>query len=162
LSEHVYVNNAKKPQSVINFFERHFNAHLNWTQVSTHMTQHCDLTQIITKGLDYYQGREAEIAEWFGRELYLAELALLTELDDIRGMDCTKNPELRLKRANIIERLTKSILELKKDRDASALSTFNVFEILVDLHKQMVDENDKLLIRNKLKTLKETLQAQNT
>jgi hypothetical protein len=158
LAEHVYINNGKKPQAVLNFFETYFNAKLNWVQVKTHMEQHCNLRNIATKGLDTYRGREEEVAEWLGREFYLVELALLVELDDIRGMDCSKNPELKLKRASMVERLTTRLKELKKERDESLMSSFNIFEILMDLHNSMESEADKKLIREKVAELRDRLQ----
>ena len=160
LAEHVYIQNAKKPQSVINFFEAHFGVKLNWIQIKTHMEQHCNLSKIATKGLDNYRGREDEVSEWIGREWYLVELALLVELDDIRGMDCSHSPDLKLKRASMVERLTTKIKELKRDRDESLMSSFNIFEILMDVHNKMKDEADKAVIREKVKELKEAFRDQ--
>jgi hypothetical protein len=51
LAEHVYLESGKKSQSVIKFFERHYNAKLNWSQVSTHMDSHCDFKKLVTSGL---------------------------------------------------------------------------------------------------------------
>lgn len=158
LAEHVYINNGKKPQAVLNFFETYFDAKLNWVQVKTHMEQHCNLRNIATKGLDTYRGREEEVAEWLGREFYLVELALLVELDDIRGMDCSKNPELKLKRASMVERLTTRLKELKKERDGSLMHHFNILDVLTELHKNMESEFDKKLIRDKVAEIKERLQ----
>jgi hypothetical protein len=158
LAEHVYINNGKKPQSVLNFFETHYNAKLNWVQVKTHMEQHCNLSNIAIRGLDTYRGREEEVAEWLGREFYLVELALLVELDEIRGMDCSKNPELKLKRASMVERLTARLTEVKREREASMMSSFNIFDILMELHQNMESEADKKTIRDMVARLRDKLQ----
>ena len=64
LAEHVYLESGKKPQSVINFFHKYFDAKLNWVQVNTHMDQHCDFKKIATSGLKNYEQREELIAPW--------------------------------------------------------------------------------------------------
>jgi hypothetical protein len=157
LAEHVYIHNAKKPQEVIKFFERHFNAKLNWTQVQNHMESHCNLRNIAVKGLETYRNREEDVAEWMGREYYLVMLALLSELDSVAGIDCSKNPELKLKRASMVERLTTKIRELKKDMD-DVMGAFNIFEILLNLHNQMESEFDKKMIRDVTSELRKKLQ----
>ena len=113
LAEHVFLDNGRKVQSVITFFAKHFDAKLNWMQVNTHMEQHCDFKKISTSGLKNYEQREELITPWIFREQQLALTALLVELDDVRGMDCSKNNDLKLRRAAMVEKLISKILYLK-------------------------------------------------
>lgn len=157
-AEHVYLENGRKPQAVYNFFIRHFNVKMNWVQINTHMEQHCDFKRVASSGLKNYESKEELIAPWIFREHQLALTALLTELDDIRGMDCTKNNELKLKRAAMVERLISKILDLKEKRDNSGLLSFNIFEILMKLHDQFDSDYDKKLVRDEIVKMRQKLQ----
>lgn len=98
LVEHVYLDSGRKNQSVIRFFLQYFDAQMNWMQINTHMEQHCDFKKISTSGLKNYEQREELIAPWIFREHHLALTALLVELDDVRGIDCSKNNDMKFKR----------------------------------------------------------------
>jgi len=161
LAEHVYLESGKKPQSVIKFFERHFNARLNWTQVSTHMDQHCDFKKLMTSGLKSYEHQEELIAPWIFRENQLALTALMVELDDVRGIDCSKNNDLKLKRAAMVEKLISKILDIKEKRDNQGVFSINIFEILAELHDRFESELDKRIIRDELKKHREKLKQEN-
>ena len=161
LAEHVYLESGKKPQSVIKFFERHFNARLNWTQVSTHMDQHCDFKKLMTSGLKSYEHQEELIAPWIFRENQLALTALMVELDDIRGMDCSKSNDLKLKRAAMVEKLIGKIMDLKDRRDNQGVFAINIFDILWDLHEKFNSEYDKKLTRDEMKKLRDKLKQDN-
>jgi len=161
LAEHVYLDEGRKPQRVVNFFAKYFNAKLNWVQVQTHMEQHCNFTKISMKGIDAYDKRTKDIEKWLFREHELAMIALLVEIDDIRAIDCTKNPELKIKRSSMIERLISRMLDLKEKRDAALndASKFNIFEVLMDIHDNMIYESDKKVIVNKVKELRDRLSS---
>lgn len=161
IAEHVYLENGKKPQSVINFFITYYDAKLNWPQVSTHMDNHCDFKKIATSGLKNYEQREELIAPWIFREHQLALTALLVELDDVRGMDCSKNTEMKLKRAAMVEKLIGKILYIKEQRDNKGVFAINIFETLMKLHDQMESEVDKRTIRNEMMELRKKIQADN-
>jgi hypothetical protein len=161
LAEHVYLESGKKPQSVINFFHKYFDAKLNWVQVNTHMDQHCDFKKIATSGLKNYEQREELIAPWIFREHQLALTALLVELDDVRGMDCSKNNDMKLKRAAMVEKLITKILYLKEARDNQGIYAINIFDVLVKLHEKMDSETDKRIIREEIQTLKSKIQSDN-
>lgn len=161
LAEHVYLESGKKPQSVINYFTKYFDAKLNWVQINTHMEQHCDFKKIATSGLKNYEQREELVAPWIFREHQLALTALLVELDDVRGMDCSKNNDMKLKRANMVEKLISKILYLKEQRDNQGVFAINVFEVLMRLHEQMESEVDKRLIRDEIQTLRAKIQSEN-
>jgi hypothetical protein len=160
LAEHVFLESGKKPQSVINFFHKHYDAKLNWVQINTHMEQHCDFKKIAVSGLKNYEQREELVAPWIFREHQLALTALLVELDDVRGMDCSKNNDMKLKRANMVEKLISKILYLKEQRDNQGVFAINVFETLMELHEEMESEADKRKIREKIVHLREKIQQE--
>lgn len=161
LAEHVFLESGKKPQAVIHYFHKYFDAKLNWIQVNTHMEQHCDFKKIATSGLKNYEQREELIAPWIFREQQLALTALLVELDDVRGMDCSKNNDLKLRRAAMVEKLISKILYLKEARDNQGVFAINIFEVLVKLHEKMESETDKRIIRDEIQALKAKIQSDN-
>ena len=161
LAEHVYLESGKKPQSVINYFHKYYDAKLNWVQINTHMEQHCDFKKIATSGLKNYEQREELVAPWIFREHQLALTALLVELDDVRGMDCSKNNDMKLKRANMVEKLISKILYLKEQRDNQGVFAINVFEVLMRLHEKMESETDKRFIRDEIQNLRAKIQSEN-
>lgn len=158
LAEHVFLESGKKAQTVINFFHKHYDAKLNWVQVNTHMTNHCDFKKIATSGLKNYEAREELIAPWIFREQQLALTALLVELDDVRGMDCSRNNDMKLKRAGMVEKLITKILYLKEQRDNQGILNINIFEILAKLHEKMESEHDKKIIRDEIQSIRSKIQ----
>ncbi len=161
LAEHVYLESGKKPQATIKFFEKHFNARLNWAQVKTHMDAHCDFRKVSVSGLKGYEQREEMIAPWVFREHQLALIALMTELDEVRGIDCGKNNELKLKRSAMVEKLIARIMDLKEKRDNAGVLALNIFEILINLHEKLVCADDKRIVSMEIKTLRDRLQQEN-
>jgi hypothetical protein len=161
LAEHVYLESGKKPQATIKFFEKHFNARLNWAQVKTHMDAHCDFRKVSVSGLKGYEQREEMIAPWVFREHQLALIALMTELDEVRGIDCGKNNELKLKRSAMVEKLIARIMDLKEKRDNAGVLALNIFEILINLHERLVCADDKRIVSMEIKTLRDRLQQEN-
>jgi hypothetical protein len=159
--EHVYLDSGKKNQAVIAFFAEHYDAKLNWMQVNTHMEMHCDFKKISISGLKNYEQREELIAPWIFREHQLALTALLVELDDVRGIDCSRNNEMKLKRAAMVEKLITKIMMLKDSRDNQGIYNINIFEILAKLHEQMETEADKKRIREEIQVLKQKVQQDN-
>ena len=161
LVEHVFLESGKKPQAVIHFFQKYYDAKLNWIQVNTHMEQHCDFKKIATSGLKNYEQREELVAPWIFREHQLALTALLVELDDVRGMDCSKNNDLKLRRAAMVEKLISKILYIKDARDNQGVFAINIFDVLVKLHEKMETETDKRTIRDEIQSLKAKIQSDN-
>jgi hypothetical protein len=161
LLEHVYLESGRKNQAVIRFFSEYFDAQLNWMQINTHMEQHCDLKKISTSGLKNYEQREEMIAPWIFREHHLALTALLVELDDVRGIDCSKNSDMKLRRASMVEKLITKILMVKDSRDNQGIYNINIFEILAKLHEKMESENDKRIIREEIVALRNQIQQDN-
>ena len=160
LAEHVYLESGKKPQATIKFFEKHFNARLNWAQVKTHMDAHCDFRKVSVSGLKGYEQREEMIAPWVFREHQLALIALMTELDEVRGIDCGKNNELKLKRSAMVEKLIARIMDLKEKRDNAGVLALNIFEILINLHEKLVCSEDKRIVSIEIKILRDRLQQE--
>ena len=161
LVEHVYLDSGRKNQSVIRFFQQYFDAQMNWMQINTHMEQHCDFKKISTSGLKNYEQREELIAPWIFREHQLALTALLVELDDVRGIDCSKNNDMKLKRAAMVEKLISKILNVKDSRDNQGIYNINIFEILANLHEKMKNEEDKRIIREEIVALRNKIQQDN-
>jgi hypothetical protein len=161
LVEHVYLDSGRKNQSVIRFFHQYFDAQMNWMQINTHMEQHCDFKKISTSGLKNYEQREELIAPWIFREHQLALTALLVELDDVRGIDCSKNNDMKLKRAAMVEKLISKILNVKDSRDNRGIFDINIFEILANLHEKMESEADKRIIREEIVALRNKIQQDN-
>ena len=161
IAEHVYLEAGKKPQAVLHFFHKHYDAKMNWVQINNHMDNHCDFKKIATSGLKNYEQREELIAPWIFREHQLALTALLVELDDVRGMDCSKNNDLKLRRAQMVEKLVSKILYLKEHRDNQGVYAINIFEILMELHEEMESDVDKRKIRDKMMILKAKIQQDN-
>lgn len=157
LLEHVYIDSGKKVNAVLKFFEEHYNAKLNWPQVALHLKKHCDLNNITTRGLQYYEGREEEIAKWKYREYDLALTIVITEIDEIRSLNL-KTPEEIGKRTDRLDRLAKRLIEIKQLRDDNSLNLPNVFAVLYELHDMMVDDEDKRIIRQRTRELKEAIE----
>ena len=76
-------------------------------------------------------------------------------------MDCSKNNDLKLRRAQMVEKLVSKILVLKDARDNRGIYSINIFEILMELHESMESEFDKRLIRDKLNYLREKISKDN-
>jgi hypothetical protein len=155
LLEHVYVDRNKNINGVIKFFEEHYNAKLNWPQIKHHLKFHCDMNKIETPGLLDYED-DTDIVKWKFREYELALIATLKELDDVRGMT-SKTFEEQTKKTQLIDRLTTKLLQIKSQRDDLGVNLPNVFEVLYQVHEMMVSEDDKRIIREKVKELKQRL-----
>lgn len=156
LLEHVYIDSNKKVNTVLKFFERHFNARLNWAQVKQHIKYHCDFDKIETPGLLDYENQDDMITRWKFREFELTEIAILMEMNDVRGMQCKNNEEI-MKRAGIVDKLAGKLLAIKEKRDDNSLGLPNVFEVLHDIHNMMRDEEDKRIIREKVRELRQAI-----
>jgi hypothetical protein len=158
--EHEFISQGQKANRVKTFFEKYFGAKLTWESISTHMHFHCDLSKIQQDGQLYYQHREDDLSLYKYREDDLALIALTDQLYEIKGMTC-KSADLKLKRASAIANITKQIKEIKKDRDNSgAMQNINFFKILMDIHDKMHFEEDKAVIRNAVKELREQLMSE--
>jgi hypothetical protein len=155
LLEHVYVDRNKNVNGVIKFFEEHYNAKLNWPQIKQHLKFHCDMNKIETPGLLDYED-DTDIVKWKFREYELALVATLKELDDVRGMS-TKTFDEQAKKTQLVDRLTTKLLQIKQQRDELGINLPNVFEVLFQVHELMVNEDDKRIVREKVKELKEML-----
>jgi len=156
LLEHVYVDKNKNIRATVKFFENHFNAKLNWAQVKHHLKYHCDMNKIETPGLLDYDGDDEDVIKWKFREYELALIATLKELNDIRGLT-TKSFDEQAKKTQLIDRLTTKLIQIKQHRDDLGVNLPNVFEVLYQVHELMVSEDDKRIIREKVKELKKLI-----
>jgi|694.fasta_scaffold26276_5 hypothetical protein len=157
LLEHVYIDSNKKILTVQKFFERHFQARLNWSQIKQHVKHHCDFNSIEYPGMLDYESREEEFDKWKYNEHELAFRITLTELNDVRGLNAKSMDEV-LKRSAMIDKLTKNLLTIKEKRDSKSFTNLpSVFEVLLEVHNSMVDDEDKRIIREKVKELKQKM-----
>jgi hypothetical protein len=157
LLEHVYIDSGEKVLAVQKFFERHYQARLNWAQIKHHIKHHCDFSKIDHPGMLDYEHREEEFDKWKYNEHELAFRITLTELNDVRGLKPKSMDEV-LKRSAMIDKLTKNLLQIKEKRDSKSFTNLpSVFEVLLEVHNTMVDDEDKRIIREKVKELKQKM-----
>ena len=142
--------------AVLKFFVDHYAARLNWAQVKQHLRYHCDFTAVDKPGIVDYEGEDEMISRWKYREHELALTAMLVELSDVRGIPA-RTPDEIIRRSVQVEKITKQILLIKEKRDDNVLGLPNVFEVLHDLHGLMKDEDDKRMIREKVRDLKQAI-----
>jgi hypothetical protein len=57
----------------------------------------------------------------------------------------------------LIDRLTTKLIQIKQHRDDLGVNLPNVFEVLYQVHELMVSEDDKRIIREKVKELKKLI-----
>ena len=153
LLEQVYINEGKVVTRTIDFFRNHYGAKLNFAQMKSHLSKHCDFNKIEVPGLLAYTKRNDILDIWKYREYELALTAMLEEIDDIKGTPARTLDE-KIKRAGMIEKLTGRIMTVKEKRDDSTNSLPNVFEVLYELHEIVKDDDAKRIIREKAKELK--------
>ena len=156
-SEHVYIEHKQKPSAVVHFFAKYIGAKVSWEAVKTHMTEHCRMQNIGMSGLAHIARRGDEVALWKYREKDLVIDSLLVEIDDVRGIDCARNPELMLKRAGTMERLTTRLNTVVKERDEAGSNGVNVFQILMDVHDALQHDECRKVIRDKVKAIRDRL-----
>jgi hypothetical protein len=156
LLEQVYLDSGKVINKILFFFKENYNAKLNFSQVKIHLTKHCDFSRVETSGLLSYTKRNDLLDLYKYREYELALIAMLDELDEIKGTPARTLDE-KIKRASMIEKLTKQIMTIKEKRDDSTNSLPNVFEVLYELHEVMTNDDDRRIIREKAKELKDKL-----
>jgi len=158
IAEHVYLDQGRKPQSVVLFFKRYFNARVTWECVDTHMKNHCDLRRIGSSGLKNLELRQDDMLTWQYRELELAITGILAEIDDIRGMeDSRERPELRIKKSLLLRNLYKDLVGMQQIREDTIKNSVNIFTVLHDIYFSLSDAASKQIIANKVQEIKEQL-----
>ena len=65
-----------------------------------------------------------------------------------------------MKRAQVISNLSKQIAQIKKDRDSAGSQSINFFKVLMDIHDKLHHEEDKKVVRDVVKQLREQLMAE--
>ena len=81
------------------------------------------------------------------------------QLYEIKGITC-KSADSKMKRAQVISNLSKQIAQIKKDRDTSGSQNINFFKVLMDIHDKLKHEEDKKVVRDVVKQLREQLMAE--
>jgi len=120
------------------------------------MTHHCDLSKIQQDGQLYYQHREDDLSLYKFREDDLALIALTDQLYEMKSLS-VKSADSKMKLASVITSLSKQIAQIKKDRDAAGSQNINFFKVLMDIHDKLMHEEDKKVVRDVVKELREQL-----
>lgn len=155
-AEHWYLENGRKPNSVVNFFRKYFNAVVSWECVDTHMSNHCTLESLGKNGLADLEAQEADMARWRYRELDLAVLGTLAEINELRGISCKTKPDLMIRRAGLLNQLYARLVEYKRLRDeASASMRVDIFSVLMEVYKKLPDNESKKILLNTVQELRE-------
>jgi hypothetical protein len=159
--EHEFIAQGRKPNRVRSFFEKYFGAKITWESIATHMTHHCDLSKIQQDGQLYYQHREDDLSLYKFREDDLALIALTDQLYEMKSLS-VKSADSKMKLASVITSLSKQIAQIKKDRDAAGSQNINFFKVLMDIHDKLMHEDDKKIVRDVVKELREQLMKEST
>ncbi len=153
-AEHVFLESKRKPQAVVNFFAQYYNRRISWECVATHMESHCTFGKIVQSGLDHISAREKSVTHWKYREYDLVLTGIMIQIDDVRGLDCSNNADLELKRTARLESLYSKLLLLRKERDEAGTQVANIFEILHEIYKSMPHENCRQIILDKVNEIR--------
>lgn len=155
-AEHWYLENGRKPNSVVNFFRKYFNAMISWECVDTHMSKHCSLESLGRNGLVDLEQQEADMARWRYRELDLAVVGTLSEINEIRGMSCKGKPDLMLRRAGLLNQLYARMVDYKRMRDeASVNMKVDVFAVLMEVYQKLPDDESRKILIATVQELRE-------
>lgn len=155
-AEHWYLENGRKPNSVVNFFRKYFNAIVSWECVDTHMTHHCSLESLGKHGLYDLEQQEVDMARWRYRELDLAVLGTLAEINELRGISCKNKPDLMIRRAGLLNQLYARMVDYKRMREeASVNMKVDVFSVLMEVYNKLPDNESKKILLNTVQELRE-------
>lgn len=155
-AEHWYLENGRKPNSVVNFFRTYFNAMVSWECVDTHMSNHCSLDSLGRNGLVDLEQQEADMARWRYRELDLAVVGTLSEINEIRGMSCKNKPDLMLRRAGLLNQLYARLVDYKRMRDEASINMkVDIFAVLMEVYQKLPDEESKKILIATVQELRE-------
>lgn len=158
LAEHVYINNGSKPHSVMAFFKEYFNARVSWDCVDKHMRCHCELSKMGSSGLKKLALRQQDSGLfWQYRELELSITGILDEIDEIKGMNLDKRPEMKIKQGTLLRTLYRDLAILVEKRDEAASGSINIQKILMDIWNEMPNEEAKNVIIRKVQEVQKVL-----
>ena len=156
-AEHIYLEDPrKKPQSVVNFFARFYGARITHECVAEHMKRHCFLDHLYRDGLQDLAKSEESAMIWKYREHDLNLTALITQLGEVRGLDCRTKDD-KFKQTQAIIGLTDKIMRLQKQRDDAAAYGINPFEALARLLEKMPTKETKRLVAEEARYLRELI-----
>lgn len=157
LAEGIYIQENRHPQAVVRFFLQYFNARISWASVDSHMKAHCDLSRVSLSGIKHLIARRDEFGIFTYRTLELARIGLLTEIDDIRGMDLNNKPILMMKRSVILKDLYNALTEVDVKMQEEEKKGIDIFKVLSDLYQSINDTNSREMIKQKLIELRSNL-----
>ena len=157
LAEHVYLNNGWKAHAVMAFFKEYFNARVSWDCVDAHMKKHCDLSSKGSSGLKKLALRQDAAIYWQYREMDLAITGILDEIDEIKGMNLDKKPDLKLKQSTLLRTLYRDLAALTEKRDLASTQCVNIQKILMDIWNDMPTQDTKDIILRKVQEVQRIL-----
>ena len=158
-AERVFLSNGRRPQAVVNFFLRYFNAEVSWEAVAKHMRVHCKLGEVDKSGMREIALREDEMGPYRYREKDMAITALYMQIDAVQGLTAT-TPDATFKKADMIRRLFESVVKLQKERDEEASNILNPFAIMARIMKELPDEDSKEIVRRIIREIREELNGE--
>jgi hypothetical protein len=158
-AERVYLAAGRRPQAVVHFFGDYYGVAISWQAVSVHMDRHCELQNLNQSGLYAIEQRLDHALQWRYRERELAAVGLLQQVDTINGIDTSKKPELAIRTAAILLNLYKTLTTMSDERDAAALKSINIMDVLFDIFGRMVDDRDRAMLLEKVRELRQQLGA---
>jgi len=155
-AEHWYLENGRRPNAVVNFFRKYFNAVVSWECVDTHMSAHCTLDFLKKSGLIDLEQQESDMARWRYRELDLAVTGTLTEINEIRGMSCKGKPDLMMRRSQLLDRLYSRLVEYKRMRDEASVNiNVDIFAVLMGVYQKVSDPEAKQILMDTVRSMRE-------
>jgi hypothetical protein len=157
LAEHVYLNNGWKPHAVMAFFKEYFNARVSWDCVDAHMKRHCDFSKLGASGLKKLALRQDNMFLWQYREMDLAISGILDEIDEIKGMNVEKRPDLKMKQATLLRTLYRDLVDVTQKRDEASTGTINIQKLLMEIWAEMPNEESKAVIIKKVQAIQKVL-----
>ena len=156
-AEHVYLENKQMPAAVVRFFDEHFHAKVTHESVSTHMKNHCVFKGLALGGIEDYLSREDSVAKIKFKENDFILTALSVELDDIRGINCSKNPELKFKQTAMVNQILDRMGKVKERRDEAAKKSVDIFTILLEILHELTCAQCKAVLKKKVGELRKKL-----
>lgn len=158
LAEHVYLINNMTPHAVMAFFKEYYNAKTNWYTINAHMKKHCDFSKIDSSGLQKLKAKQGNALEWQYREFELATVGILDEIDELKGIN-TSRIDLKLKIAELLRKFYGDLVQLREKQNQGTNATINIQKVLMDIWKEMIYEEDKLVIIRKVQEVQQILSA---
>lgn len=159
IAENVYLKTNKTVVRVQQFFKKYYGAYLSTDVIRNHMSKHCDFRNISVSGLQYLKNKADEYNPWNFREIDLSIALIMEQVDVVQGLDVGKTTKSILQKSNVLKDLAKQLAELKKVQDQLVYNSdeINIMDILLTMHEKMETENDKRVIIDAIRNIREKI-----